>query len=445
MSTPDISIMSSTENLLKLSKESFSAPVAQCDENFEHSDVPDWLTKDYLEHYLRAYHQDRKLKILRWNIRPALGKGENYGGVLTRIRADYQTSMGTVATGHYIVKTSFESDEFVQKTMEPYDIFNREMSVYEKVLPRLNELLREIDDNEQIFAETLAVDRERSALIFEDLNVREFIMPNRLAGLDMTLAKMVLRKLAKMHATSAVLNERENGCLEGYDRGFFNRHTDNYMPGFEQLLMACSRRVRQWEDYELYAEKITNLKSNYTELGKRVFDPNPSHVNVLTHGDLWTNNVMVKYDKITGEPVDVIIIDFQYAVWGSPAIDLHYFLNTSLEEDMHLHRQDELIQCYYQTFADTLCKLRYRAEIPSLHKFHLQLEEKAFYAFNSTCVILAIQRNEETEDADFKAIMQDDERATRFKDTCFKNMYVQRVIKKLLPIYERRGLLEVEQ
>lgn len=66
-------------------------------------------------------------------------------------------------------------------------------------------------------------------------------------------------------------------------------------------------------------------------------------------------------------------------------------------------------------------------------------------AFNSTCVILAIQRNEETEDADFKAIMQDDERATRFKDTCFKNMYVQRVIKKLLPIYERRGLLEVEQ
>lgn len=68
-----------------------------------------------------------------------------------------------------------------------------------------------------------------------------------------------------------------------------------------------------------------------------------------------------------------------------------------------------------------------------------------FTAFNSTCVILAVQRNEDTEDADFTAIMQNDQRATRFKDTCFKNIYVQRIIKSLLPIYERRGLLDHEQ
>ncbi|XP_053947873.1 uncharacterized protein LOC128856587 [Anastrepha ludens] len=446
MSATDISIMSSTENLPKLSKEVFSAPVAQSPTaDFEQSDAPAWLTKDYLERCLRAYHEDSQLKILRWHVRPALGKGENYAGVLTRIRADYQTAVGTVATGHYVVKTSFESDEFARKTMEPYDIFNREISVYEQVLPKLNALLREIGDHEQIFAETMAVDRARSALIFEDLNVREFTMPNRVDGLNMQLSKIVLRKLAKMHATSAVLNERESGCLETYDRGFFNRHTDNYMPGFEGFLMACSRRVAQWEGYEYYAKKLVNLRAKYAELGKQVFDVVPGHVNVLAHGDLWTNNVMVNYDKKTGEPLDAIIIDFQYAAWGSPALDLDYFLNTSLEEHMHLHQQDELIRCYYETFSDTLLKLNYQAKIPSLHKFHLQLEEKAFYAFHSTCVIMAIQRNEDTTDADFNAIMQDDARALRFKDTCFKSLHVQRIIKQLLPVYERRGLLETEQ
>ncbi|XP_017481491.1 PREDICTED: uncharacterized protein LOC108370631 [Rhagoletis zephyria] len=447
MSTPDISIMSSTENLLsKLSKEVFSGSNAsQHNVDFEQSHAPAWLTKDYLERCLRSHHQDSHLKILKWHIRPALGKGENYGGVLSRIRADYQTGAGTVATGHYVVKTSYEADEFARKTMEPYDIFNREMSIYEQVLPKLNALLHEIGDNEQIFAETMAVDRERSALIFEDLNVREFIMPNRLDGLNMDLSRMVLRKIAKMHATSAVLNERESGCLEIYDRGFFNQHTDNYMPGFEGLMMACSRRVAQWEGYEYYAQKLASLKSNYAKIGKKVFEATPGHVNVLAHGDLWTNNVMVKYNKNTGEPLDVIIIDFQYATWGSPALDLDYFLNTSLEERLHLNQQDELIRCYYETFSDTLRKLRYQANIPCLHKFHLQLEEKAFYAFHSTCIVLPIQRNTDTEDADFRAIMQDDERGIRFKDTCFKNPYVQRIIKQLLPLYERRGLLEVTQ
>ncbi|XP_050341366.1 uncharacterized protein LOC126767781 [Bactrocera neohumeralis] len=445
MSTSDVSIINSSENLLNISKESFSAPFVKSSEDLQQSDTPTWLTKDYLEQCLRKHYKDKKLKILRWDVRPALGKGENYGGVLTRIRAECQTHLGAVVSGHYVVKTSFEADEFARKTMEPYDIFNREMSIYENVLPRLNALLGEIGDHDKIFAETIAVDRERSALIFEDLNVREFVMPNRLAGLNMNLSKMVLRKIAKMHASSTVLNERENGCLETFDRGFFNRHTDNYMPGFEGLLMACSRRVAQWDSYQYYANKLMALKSKYAELGKQVFDPIPGHVNVLAHGDLWTNNIMVKYDKNTGEPLDVTIIDFQYAAWGSPALDLHYFLNTSLEEAMHLNHQDELIQCYYETFSDTLNKLQYRVKIPSLHQFHLQLEEKAFYAFHSTCVILAVQRNEDTEDADFKAIMQNDQRATRFKDTCFRNIYVQHIIKTLLPIYERRGLLDLEQ
>ncbi|XP_054081386.1 uncharacterized protein LOC105208420 isoform X2 [Zeugodacus cucurbitae] len=379
MPASDISIMSSTENLLNLSKESFNGYINESSKDLQLSDAPIWLTKDYLEHCLREHYKDEKLKILRWDVRPALGKGENYGGVLTRILAEYQTYLGTIVPGHYVVKTSFETDEFSRKLMEPYDIFNREMSIYQNVLPRLNALLRGIGDQEKIFADTIAVDRERSALIFEDLNVREFVMPNRLVGLNMTLAKIVLRKIAKMHASSAVLNEREGGCLETFDRGFFNRHTDNYMPGFEGLLTACSRRVAQWEGYQYYANKLMTLKSKYAELGKQVFDPIPSHVNVLTHGDLWTNNVMVKYDKTTGEPLDVTIIDFQYAAWGSPALDLYYFLNTSLEEDIHLNRQDELIHCYYETFSDTLRKLQYQAQIPSLHRFRLQLEEKAFY------------------------------------------------------------------
>ncbi|XP_037953862.1 uncharacterized protein LOC119684004 [Teleopsis dalmanni] len=408
-------------------------------------DTPVWLSTKYIQKSLRIYYNDHTLKVNNINITPALGRGENYGGVLTRINAEYVTGTGQHQVGHYIVKTSFEGDELARQIMEPYDIFNCEMSIYESVLPKLNTLLREIGDNEQIFAATMNVDYRKSALIFEDLTMRGFTNPDRLQGLDKNLSKMVLKKLAKMHAASAVLNEREPRSLEHYDRGMYNRHTDNYAPCFVGLLEAMGRRLRQWPGYEHYAQKIEKLRPMYMELAKRVFDPLEGRLNVLAHGDIWTNNVMVKYDKESGNPLDAVIIDFQYSAWGSPAIDLFYFFNTSLNEELQLAVEDELIQYYYEILADTLKKLRYKAKIPSLHSFHMELEEKAFYAFCASCILQAVQRNEDTHDADFNALMLEDERAVKFKDSCYDTEFSERIVKKFLPVYDRRGLLEPDQ
>ncbi|EDW84844.1 uncharacterized protein Dwil_GK12928 [Drosophila willistoni] len=407
--------------------------------------VPDWLTETYLEHALQKFYNDQALKITALDLRPALGKGENFGGVLTRLKVDFRRGDGSCATGHYILKTSFEGDEFARKAMEPYDIFNREMSIYEEILPKLKSLLLEIHDEEEIFAQTMTVDYDRSALVFEDLNARGFVMPDRLLGLDLKLARLVLRKLAKMHATSAVLNERENGALESYDRGMFNRHTENYAPCFLGLLAAAKRRVSQWPGYEKYAEKLESLLPIYMELGKRVFDVTQSHINVLAHGDLWTNNVLVKYDKASGEPLDVIIIDFQYSAWGSPAIDLFYFLNSSLQWDLHLHHQEDLIRYYFDIFSATLRKLRFNGNIPSLVRFRHQIQTKEFYAMHTSCTIFPIHRNVETEDADFNALMENNQRALNFKDACLSNPVTQRLLKELLAVYDRKGLLDANQ
>ncbi|TMW48478.1 hypothetical protein DOY81_006441 [Sarcophaga bullata] len=440
--------MSSTE-VLNRSEQTLS----KCTSDNRGEDIciessPDWLTKDYFEQCLRDYYHDKTLKLMKMHAKPALGKGENYGGILTRVKAEFTLDDGKSVNrkkGGYIIKTSFEGDELAIKAMEPYDIFNREIEIYEKILPKLKLLLKEAGDDEQIFAETMAVDKQKSVLIFEDLNDRDFIMPDRLKGLDMDIAKIVLRKLAKMHACSAVLNERESKSLEKYDCGMFNRHTENYAPCWLGCLEACTRFVAQWPDFKHISDKLSQLKPKYMELGTQVFDPLPNHLNVFCHGDLWTNNVLVKYDAKTQKPLDVIIIDFQYSAWGSPAIDLFYFINSSLIEEIHLHRQDELIQHYYYYLQDTLKKLKYQGHIPSLHQFHLQLQEKSFYAFHTTCAVQPIQRNIVTDDADFNALMQSDERARRFKYTCYTNPYIQKMIKQLLPVYERQGLLDVDQ
>lgn len=66
-------------------------------------------------------------------------------------------------------------------------------------------------------------------------------------------------------------------------------------------------------------------------------------------------------------------------------------------------------------------------------------------AMHSTCVVQPIQRNVINDDADFNALMQTNERAIRFKNTCYTNPYAHRMIRQLLPVYDQRGLLDKNQ
>ncbi|XP_054725251.1 uncharacterized protein LOC129235441 [Anastrepha obliqua] len=411
-------------------------------------DAPEWLNENYMQEALRVHHADPSLQLLSMQVQPAMGKGENYGGILTRVKAQYKLSNAQQKLEKsFVVKTSYEEDPISSAIMAPYDIFNREMRIYEEVLPKLNALLREIGDTEQLFATAIHVDYKRQLLIFEDLRERGFVMANRLHGLDMTHVKLILRKLAKMHATSAVLNERQNGCLETYDRGFFNRYTDNYSPYFVGSLLACAEFIlKNMPERAYYGNKLKALAPYYMEIGKRCFAPTPGHVNVLAHGDVWVNNVMFKYDPKTSEPVDVLIIDFQYSFWGSPTLDLHHLFNTSLQEPLRLHKQDILFQYYHSIFTDVLSRLNYsKHPVPTLNLFRQQVEQKRFFAFHSSCVVQPVMINENTDDADFIALMGEDERALKFKYNAYKNKQVQKNLINLLPIFDNRGLLEVDQ
>jgi len=48
-----------------------------------------WLTSEYLEAALRRHYENNQIRVESLDIKPALGKGENYGAILTRIRLVY--------------------------------------------------------------------------------------------------------------------------------------------------------------------------------------------------------------------------------------------------------------------------------------------------------------------------------------------------------------------
>ena len=91
---------------------------------------------------------------------------------------------------------------------------------------------------------------------------------------------------------------------------------------------------------------------------------------------------MFKYNN-ENEPVDVILLDFQYCCYASPAIDLLYFIHTSCVDDLRENRVDELTQYYYYQLKDILNRLNHKiGKIPTLHEFQQQVLKKYFYGTN---------------------------------------------------------------
>lgn len=344
--------------------------------------APAWLTEEYVEKKLRVYFKNDTLNLKKLTIKPATANGENYASVMTRISVEYITKDSKDnQSATFLLKTTFADKDPAAHLLINYGIYTREIDMYEKILPRLADIVKnELHDSRKLFAATVCVDRERDSIMFEDLSLERYKVACRVKKLDLEHTYLVLEKLADFHAAGAVLAQRQPGIFEkNYDRGFFNKHVRGYEPIMKNILKALSRTLDLSPDLkERYQAKIDRLIDNVMDYGERSTSVAPGDFVTLAHGDIWTTNVMFQYDD-EGHPVNAIFIDFQFSVWNSPAIDLHYFFSTSIHENLRLERQTELVQFYFYKLVVALERVKYSGKVPSLFEFQQQFRTKGFY------------------------------------------------------------------
>ncbi|CAG7822449.1 unnamed protein product [Allacma fusca] len=85
---------------------------------------------------------------------------------------------------------------------------------------------------------------------------------------------------------------------------------------------------------------------------------NPSCARVVCHGDIWGANMMFKQNEETQEYDECVIIDFQTAHLGSPALDLVYYMFLAVDSEARRSNWKKLLQVYYNAFAETVEKLQ---------------------------------------------------------------------------------------
>jgi hypothetical protein len=372
------------------------------------NEVPVWLNKDLIADALRKHFKNDCIVVEKLKIMHLGGKGESFASKMYRVGTFYcDENAENVQFISCVLKTLPQSGMALEKLgVNHYNVQNKEMTFYESLIPKLEEILRGIGEDGKTFPTVMAVYKDLDLIVLGDLSEKNFVLTNRLKGMDSNHMKLTLRCLARMHAAAVILKERDNEVFKIYDNGFYTRTTDAFHDMYQTCLESFTDEVetwKDWKDWEYYHDKLLKLQKNLIKNGQYSFDYDENDFNTLTHGDLWTTNVMFQYNPCGSTPKQALLIDFQYCYYGSAVLDLHvnmhtlrlrlfardltcliiflqYLLHTSLPDRMRLENMDEMIQFYYYEVASFLERLDYdMSKFPSLHSFQIQALKRSFY------------------------------------------------------------------
>jgi hypothetical protein len=248
-------------------------------------EVPAWLTKSFIEKNLRNHFDDKSLKVKKMKVSQCGGKGESYASVMFRIAVSY-TKKGEEKTISLVVKTLPENEMAKDKLGSGnYNVQNKEMEMYERLLPKFKRILQSINEDAEIFPEVIGVDKSLEVIIMVDLMEKKFVMADRLKGLDLNHTLISLRKLARMHAASMVVHQKNPQSFEGFDTGFFTRKTDCFHVMFESLCECLIEEIPSWDGFEHFAEKLKIVRRDLVKNARKAFDCDEGELQVLTHGE----------------------------------------------------------------------------------------------------------------------------------------------------------------
>ncbi|GJQ86764.1 hypothetical protein Trydic_g5559 [Trypoxylus dichotomus] len=148
--------------------------------------------------------------------------------------------------------------------------------------------------------------------------------------------------------------------------------------------------------------------------------------------------MMFRYDE-KGRVEDCKYVDYQLCVYTSPAIDLHYFISTSLAYDA-LQNIDYLLDFYYIRLLATLNKLKCNLkEIPSLKEFKDDFRRRSFYGLTAIATVLPLVRADGRNDATFEELLSPDASENGFRYHCYNNNSYKKATIRLLSIYDKLG------
>lgn len=326
------------------------------------------------------------------------------------------------------------------------NIFPREIQAYSEFLFEAEKLLISVNDDTKFAPKCLHTAFEpKNLLVFEDMKEKGYKAFQRNHQLSLEQALPIVVKLAKLHATSAVLFEKNPSIMELFLEASIstNPQRQDFLVHYENCartlgLVAEQEWTNEWKEI---SEKLKVLSKKIVQKGCKLYLRDDNSFNVFNHNDLWIPNVLFKFNE--DESVqDILFVDFQLSCFGSPGLDLNFFLYGSLDEETRISSTKNLIKIYHQNLSETLAKLQYSKPIPNLHEIHVELLKTGFNGVLAALAEVPLLIIEQSDNLQMDLLLAASPEAETFRYSLFNNPKYTTFIQTLLVEFDSFGYLD---
>lgn len=226
-------------------------------------------------------------------------KGDGVIAVINRFIFAGTDSKNNIRSRHLILKTAPVHE--IYRTSSPiHEMYENEIYAYETVLPTLRKINEEFGlkfVNYPICYRT-NLEENREYLVLEDLNTRDFKLWDKRKTMDDDHLHLVLENLAKFHAASICIKkkrldvwEKLTADLNGAWKTFFGRTE------FCDAIIDMAKTLDfLFEDKEDVLERFKMFRDTEMKEFLRDFCNRIDSDSVIVHGDLWSNNILFRYE-----------------------------------------------------------------------------------------------------------------------------------------------------
>jgi hypothetical protein len=279
--------------------------------------------------------------------------------------------------------------------------------------------------------------------------------------------KIVLRKLAQFHASSAIYFAKNGSFDEKYSRGVYNA---DMAPIFDQHFDATftfilDEFLSTWPniDNKIIGKMVRaaicrmcanlhffTMQKNWRKflLDELIRSMTPSQnsrfsFNCLNHGDCWISNILFLKDE-NGNESDCAFIDFQQCVFTSPSVDLLTLIITSASTETKLANFDYYVKFYHENLVETLDLLGYSEKMPTLKDLYMDLIDRSFLGvWNGFAMLPACLAENVQEESSSENLVGSNEDGVNYKKKLYNNERYRKHMTELLTFFDNRGLVDL--
>lgn len=314
-------------------------------------------TEDCLE-ILRKHHPAVKKQLVSFEIAKLSEKAIGFLGDHYRLIIHYQDEGNSeMIKAKFFVKCLPQTNATATSYVAEMGVFQKEIILYRDLLPEMQQLV-----TKKFCPTSYLTNYQKRFLVLEDLMEEGFTVSKLDAFNDIEI-EALLETLSAFHASSIVYEEKRstNGrkyrlieefqealkegtfsSIEGHARNKWGKTTT-------KAVADCAALHPQFAQNEMLRSKIVEFLERHVQ---EYIKPSKHFRNVMTHDDLWRNNIMFKESE--QGVTDCVFVDFQLTRYTPPAFDLLMVLYLNIDSVKLQTSMQIYLETYYKHFSKHL-------------------------------------------------------------------------------------------